>query len=98
MGIGMVLGSNEGKLGAVMISSHDTLLSPICVEAQAILDVVRLANRLDLTMVRICSDSLSVVSMLNGDKDVVHEVHPIIWDICAMRCNFSHLFFTHVRV
>lgn len=29
-----------GHLGVVMINSHDTLLSPLCVEAQAILDVV----------------------------------------------------------
>lgn len=71
--------------------------SPLCVEAFAILEGLRLAERMEIPEIHLCSDSLRLISMLNGSANREVEVLSTMWDIDNIITCFQRVRFTFVH-
>lgn len=79
----------RGGLQAALQGFKSVASSVLIVEAQAIIEGLRLAQRLNVQRVIIKSDSLSCVHMINGDHPIAIEVKTIIQDILALNDTFQ---------
>lgn len=87
---------NWCRVCATMSGNQSLLGSPLCVKARAILEGLRLANRMEFQVVSVYSASQSLISMLNGLEDGMVEVQSIIWHIeelkkCSQVVNFKYI-------
>lgn len=73
-GTGVVVQSKNGEVIAVMTDSHSSFLSPLCTEARSNLKGLRLAQRMDISKLQVFSDSLSLISMINGSEKCMSDV------------------------
>lgn len=83
----------HGEVTATMHTRFTTLASTLCAEARAMLEGLRLAHRLDIQNLTVCSDSLNLISMLNKETGEVAEVLFILWDIVDVQKYFQELKF-----
>lgn len=90
-GFGAIIRTIHGSTIAAMHGKCPILSDPICAEAKAVLEGIRLAHRLEILEVDIYSDSLGLIAMLNGTTDEYMEAHAILWDIKLMCKSFSSI-------
>lgn len=94
---GVVIWNSVGDSEVAMHGKYPSMLSPHCAEAHAALEGLRLGQRLNLQDIRVYSDSLELINMLNGLEDGSTDIQAIIWDITQMSVFFHSLSFHHVK-
>lgn len=96
-GIGVIIRSIDGSVNAAMHGQYPYLLNPLCAEAKAVLEGLRLAQRLEIKEAEIYSYSLGLISMINGLVDEATEVSALLWDIKEMHNTFSSIRSFHLN-
>lgn len=70
--------NHHGNVVVAMHGHYPPLLSPLCVEAWAVLEGLGLADRMEILEVTLLFDSLGLISMLNGLTNGDVEVHALL--------------------
>lgn len=92
-GIGVIVRTLDGNTTAAMHGHFPYLLNPLCAEAKAVLEGLRLEQCLEITEIDIYSDSLELISMINGSIDESSEALALLWDINS----FTSIRFLHMN-
>lgn len=71
-------------------------LSPLAAEVQAMLHGLRLAQRMQIKVCQVCSDSLTAIRMINSEIDMLLEVEHWVLTIQNMCQEFLSISFTHI--
>lgn len=87
-GYGGLIRNGQGDVVAAMHGCYPSLLSPLCAETRAVLKGLRLAKENDILELALISDSLSLISMLNGCVHGEAEAHALLWDIAKIKKSF----------
>lgn len=94
--VGVVIRDSRGGLIATLHSLLVSNVNTLCAEALAILEGLRLADRMNFRRAKIFSDSLSLVMMLRKETTVCINVASIIWDIEGMMKCFQSVVVEYV--
>ncbi|MDV3197452.1 MAG: reverse transcriptase-like protein [Sweet potato little leaf phytoplasma] len=91
---GVLIRTSQGSAKVATHGQYPQLLNPLYVEARVVLEDLRLAQRMKIMEVVVRSDSLGLITMLNGEYS---EAHAILWDIKLMTNLFSSIQFIYLR-
>lgn len=96
VGYGAVVTEPDDKLIGALEFFDPVSHSPLAAEVNAMIQGLRLLQRMNISCASICLDSINVVKMINGDIHTTSDVHHWILQIQHMKESFDTLAFTYV--
>lgn len=86
----------QGNLKAMMKTSSQVCTSPLGAEAEAVLEGFRLARFLDVHLLTVVSNSLSLIKTIREKVQCESCIATTVWDINSIKNSFFKVSFGHV--